>query len=308
MKMNVSSIFAVVILATVLMPNVSSAQRSRPLRVAFWNLENFFDPADDKSTAADDEFTPRGEYRWSYKRFEQKCQTIGKSIVAMELPVVVGLAEVENDGALASLCKGTALRNAQYGYVHYDSPDRRGIDCALLYKQDRFSLLEQRRFSMTDYSVDFRTRDVLMVGGVVDASDTLFVIVNHWPSQLGASEADLHRQRIADFVLNLRDSLLRTHPQSLVLVMGDFNTELAQGQGVGTYKYQGAWSWIDQILLGKEYDGLNHLKTLVATKPFSAEWLQINDDRYLGTKPFRTFLGPKYQGGVSDHLPVYRDL
>ena len=294
-------------------------------RLACWNVENLFDTCDDVLTR-DDAFTPRGENHWTWRRFVGKRDKIYKTLAAMGYPVAVGLVEVENDWVLDELCLGTPLRRLQYGYVHYDSPDPRGIDCALLFRRDRFRLLEQRPLGMSDSAAGYFTRDILLVGGRLPQGDTLDLLVNHWPSKLGGSQADSHRSRIALRLCSVMDSLHRVHPESWVVAMGDFNATPQEVQTMlqpcsgeaglhnlmenlpdscASYKYQGHWQFIDQILVCTP---VSRRRPRVDAGVFMATWLLTDDSRYMGVKPFRTYQAMVYQGGVSDHLPVYLDF
>lgn len=272
------------------------------IHVAFWNMENYFDTWHD-TLKNDYEFLPEGSYHWTPKRFYAKRNNLYKTIVAMENPIVIGLAEVENDHVLEELCQGTPLRKLGFKFVHYESPDQRGVDCALLYQSSRFKVLESQPCNMSDSTEGFFTRDILLVGGVVDSADTLFVLVNHWPSQLGGERAARHRDRISKELDRLCDSLAAAHPQATIVTMGDFNSQLAQGNGLGSYKYQGVWSWIDNIFL---YGECRCGET--PTKAYQFDWLLTEDKTYMGEKPYRAYLGVRYQGGVSDHLPVWRNI
>lgn len=297
-------------------------------RLACWNVENFFDTYDDTLTR-DEDFTPQGENHWTRKRFDRKRDKIYKTIAAMGYPAVFGLVEVENDDVLRQLCRATPLRKQHYEFVHYDSPDPRGVDCALLYRSDVFHLLEQRPLNMSDSGADFLTRDVLLVGGLFPQGDTLFVLVNHWPSKLGGPRADDHRGRIARRISVVMDSLRRAHPHAWVVAMGDFNAtphEVSRlmnrsvgeptdslcrpknhmsglSQRIASYKYQGQWEYLDQMLYFAPAD-----KSPCAGGAFEASWLLTDDPKWIGRKPFRTYQAMNYQGGVSDHLPVYMDF
>lgn len=291
-------------------------------RLAFWNVENFFDIWHD-TLKNDLAFTPSGDNHWTAKRLEDKRNKIFKVIASMEYPIVVGLAEVENDKVLRELCLGTPLRKMKYDFVHYESPDQRGVDCALLYRKDRFKVLESRPICVSDSAEGFFTRDILMVKGVTlgkKEADTCYIFVNHWPSKLGGAVADRHRLQIAQRLMNEMDSVKMICPESLVIAMGDFNVSsseeaVAEGlefrgncmndrgfyslmyqvePGMGTYKYQDSWSCIDQVFCNQDLE----------VEIFVAEGMLIEDAKYLGYKPFRTYLGMKYQGGYSDHLPV----
>lgn len=292
-------------------------QAAAPVRVAFWNVENFFYPGDDTASAYDDAYTAEGGLHWTWGRFRRKRDVIYKTIVAMGLPAVVGLAEVEDSNVLNQLCLSTPLRRIPYHYIHFDSPDRRGIDCALLYRAGAFEPFEWWASGFSD-SV-FRTRDVLVVGGRLVTGDTLYCLVNHWPSRLGGEESRRRREAIGAAVEGLADSLMGAHPSAEVVVMGDFNRELRRGEGEGSYKYEGAWEWIDHIFVfsaageGAEVEGFpfarlaSRFRRLVC-RVFAGRWLLAADERYLGLKPLRTYAGPRYVGGASDHLPVYVDL
>ena len=295
----------------------------------WWNVENLFDTRNDSLTL-DDDFTPEGSYHWTRNKFETKRNGIYKTLLLMDLPDVVGLAEVENSYVLRELCQATPLRQAHYTYVHYDSPDRRGIDVALLYRTDRFTVATSRPICVSDSTVGFFTRDILLVEGNTLAGDTLALLLNHWPSKRGGATAELHRKRIALTLRHLMDSLHTAHPAAIVLAMGDFNattdeevlsTHFGLGdscrnaEGVvdlvcqlpknwGSYKYQGQWDYIDHLLL-RLPDGssiradadlirLDHLLSDELHRP--------------GQRPHRTYQGPKYLGGLSDHLPLLLQL
>jgi len=286
--------------------------------IAFWNVENYFDNRDDPGRD-DGDFTPEGNYHWTASRYIDKRNKIYKTIAALGYPAVVGLAEVENDEVLEALCLGTPLRGKGYTAVHYESPDGRGIDCALLYRNDCFRLLESRPIGVSDTAHGFRTRDILLVVGVM-GDDTCCLLVNHWPSKAGGMKAARRRRAVARRLRSAMDSLLVAYPHALVLAMGDFNAgpdeavirrEMGFGrtgrnaegvynlmagmpEGEGTYKYQGVWAYIDQMMASRK----------LPVEVFRPDYLLIDDERYMGRKPFRTYVGIRYQGGYSDHLPI----
>ena len=287
--------------------------------VAFWNVENFFDTQHD-TLKEDMAFTPMGDNHWTAKRYADKRNKIYKMVAAMQYPAVVGLAEVENDRVLQDLCRFTPLRRYGYEFVHYESPDRRGIDCALLYRKELFKVFESRRIDVSDSAGAFFTRDILLVGGVLGKDDSCFLFVNHWPSKRNGAVAERHRMEIAHLLLSMMDSLQWEHPTSLVLAMGDFNAApeedaISKGLGFeggcrnaaglynlmckipageGSYKYKDTWSCIDQIIANRELEA----------EVLMAEFMMIDDMRYMGKKPFRTYSGIQYLGGYSDHLPI----
>lgn len=299
-----------------------SGESQTSWRAAFWNVENFFDTQHD-TLKSDDAFTPQGENHWTTKRYAEKRNKIFKMVAAMGYPTIVGLAEVENDAVLRDLCLFTPLRRFHYQFVHYESADRRGADCALLYRSDWFRPTESVAWCMSDSTEGFFTRDMLMVGGVV-GNDSCYLIVNHWPSKLGGATADRHRMRIARKLRSVMDSLQQVHPSALVLAMGDLNADrheeaisvglgFADGDinpegfyylmheiapGTGSYKYQGQWSCIDQMVANRN----------LQASVFSPNFALTADKRNMGVKPLRTYSGLQYIGGFSDHLPIVVDI
>lgn len=291
-------------------------------RIAFWNVENLFDTRHD-TLKSDEAFTPWGENHWTIKRYEDKRNKIFKVVAAMGWPAVLGMAEVENDRVLADLCKDTPLRKMGYEWVHYESPDRRGVDCAMIYRKDQFKVLSSKAICVSDSAEDFYTRDILMVHGMINCSekwDTCYLFVNHWPSKLGGVAADRHRLQIAQKLMQTMDSVRNCAEGALALAMGDLNAspdeeavykglgfgggcENALGfynltyqvpEGVGSYKYHDAWSCIDQMICNWDLE----------FEVFAPDFMLIDDQKYLGKKLFRTYQGLRYQGGYSDHLPI----
>ncbi len=300
-------------------------------RVAFWNVENFFDTRND-TLKNDDAFTPQGENHWNTKRFELKRDNIYKVIVAMGAPMVLGLAEVENKYVLEQLCRATPLRKLNYGWIHYDSPDMRGIDCALLYRKNQFKPFRSKPVNMSDSAANYFTRDVLMVGGVTATGDSLYILVCHMPSKLGGDNADRHRRRIAKTVRNIVDTVASAHPMAAVVVVGDFNADpheaefrrafgfdskgrnaegltnlmYALGEDEGSHNYGGHWSYLDQIMI--KMPGADRASVMPRAVLFRPDFMIERDERHATERPFRTYSGQKYRGGFSDHLPVYVDL
>lgn len=292
--------------------------------VAWWNVENFFDTRNDTITD-DDDFTPDGEYHWTYRKFNAKRDGIYKTLLKMDFPDVVGLGEVENAYVLRELCQGTPLRKKHYAYVHYDSPDRRGIDCALLYRRDRFTVTSSRPISLSDSATSYFTRDILLVEGVTSSGDTLCFLVNHWPSKRGGDEAEEHRMLSAATVRRLMDSLATAHPTAAVIAMGDLNASadeapLSEAMGFGdlcrnaegirnldcdlpsdwgSHKYQGQWRYIDAMFLKADDRWQTYPLQLVRF-----DHLLTQEKNAAGVRPKRTHRGPRYEGGLSDHLPL----
>ena len=299
----------------------------------FWNVENYFDTYDNPSTT-DEEFTPTGDNRWGRARFEKKRDDIAKTILLAadqygDLPALIGLAEIENAFVLQELLEETPLARTQYKYIHKDSPDSRGIDVALLYREELFTPLETKYIGFS-----FPTRDVLYTKGVVNGLDTLHIMVNHWPSKRGNEESSgRKREYVSLKVSHVVDSILLRNPAANIVLMGDFNdtpassplknlgqlTNLAKwADGAeGSYKYRESWSMIDQFLVSenliKEKSSINGkneafrpqwIYTHRNMEIFAPEALFSEDATYMGVKPKRTYSGPRYLGGISDHLPV----
>ena len=305
----------------------AEAQAPDEVSVMFYNVENLFDIRDDSLTR-DDEFLPRGTRGWTYTKFQQKLQNIYKVIAAVgewEPPVLVGLAEVENRFVLEALLRDTPLHRYRYEIVHQDSKDARGIDVALLYRSDQFELLDTQ-FIPVDLSAwgGGHTRDILYVKGTLSSGDTLHYLVNHWPSRYrGVQASNPLRLQAAQTLRAFTDSLYQHHPNSNILIAGDFNDNpeeaslqalcdnaylinVSQYAMEGTNKHQDHWNTFDQFIVSRNLMS-NHPWQIKGEKAvaYAAPWLLEEDPKYLGYKLRRTYVGFRYQGGFSDHLPVY---
>ncbi len=313
-------------------------------RVVSYNLENYFDPFNDSLTN-DDEFTPEGMYHWTWDKYKDKRNKIYKVLSAIggwELPEIVGLYEVENEFVLRDLLKSTPLKFRDYEIVHKESPDARGIDVAMLYRTDKFKLISKQFLKIIfPFDTAKKTRDILYAKGSTKDHDTLNIFVNHWPSRMGGqSESEMNRQTVAKILRSKVDSIFTSNPMSNVIIIGDFNDEpdnisitgilkaghnfdsLVPGQlynlawymkekkGMGSLKYQGEWGLIDQIIVSTSMlKKSNSIYTTIEdAKVFNADFLTVPDDAFIGVKPFRTFIGMKYNGGFSDHYPIFMDL
>ncbi|WP_318311199.1 endonuclease/exonuclease/phosphatase family protein [Flagellimonas crocea] len=299
--------------------------------IAFYNLENFFDTEDDPYLL-DDDFTPKGFRRWNKTKFWKKVKKISKAISKIGLedsphpPVLVGLAEVENKKVIQTLLQSKKLRNVDYGVIHFDSPDERGIDTALIYHKTHFTVLNTETIPLMVQNTNGErdlTRDILYVHGKLHQEE-IHVFVNHWPSRReGAEETSYKRIKAAETILRKIGSMPVDQPN--IIIMGDFNddpnsesiqTLIDTGMFInpmkkllspfrGSANYKAKWSLFDQILLSHSF--LNHRvrnHTFVEAKIFSPRFLKEWKGRYKGN-PFRTFAGKKYLGGYSDHFPVY---
>lgn len=286
------------------------------LRIVSYNVENLFHPKHDSicldSTTFiekdDYEWTPEGQRRWSYTRYYRKVENIARvltNIGEWDGVDIVGLQEVENALCVKRLCY--TLRPGEYDFVHYESPDPRGIDVALIYKKSRVDTLSSKAISIQHS--DFRTRDILYVKALVDKKDTLHLFVCHLPSQRGgAAESEWKRKIAREVLQDAIDSVYEACPNAKIIVMGDFNSEPKEDlRGVknrmkeltGTHKYQGRWSCLDHFYTSPTLDSLSRVEI------YNAAWIQEPDEKYLGLRPKRTYNGFRYQkDGFSDHLPI----
>lgn len=310
---------------------LTSCSQERSSCIMFYNAENFFDTEDDPETQ-DDEYTPQGVKAWSYSRYKRKCDNLARLITALggyELPVLIGLCEVENRAVLYDLLHHRLLNRKEYRVIHRDSPDRRGIDVAVLYDPGHFMLLHKVWLRLScSFDADFRTREILYVKGVLNERDTLHVFFNHWPSRWGGVAGSKPKRICA--ARRLRecvDSLFKAERDPGIIIMGDFNDNPSDtsvyhilgagrpGQGKlhnlafdfeGTLKYQADWETFDQVIVSDAvYYGDEEGLKIRECAAFRADFLLMKDEKYLGKKLFRTYLGPQYKGGFSDHLPVY---
>jgi hypothetical protein len=316
----------------------------------WYNVENLFDPFDDSLTL-DEEFLPGGLRQWNWNRFRIKVERICKVIAGVggwSPPEIVALAEVENSFVLSWLCRESPLLKYGYRWIHSESPDPRGIDIALLYLPAAFRPLEHC-FHPVDISADTGdgTRDILHVRGVVFETDTIHILLNHWPSRWeGKLETDFRRRIAAQRCRFLIDSITRAETGPAILVSGDFNDEqsdpsIRQVLGVqacgnssacipdtclyslsgwrgmqagGSLKYRGRWYLFDQVfvsgsLLAGGRGNSSGISVLCGgMKVYRPDFLLEKDIQWTGTRPFRTWNGYSYTGGFSDHLPVYVDL
>ena len=294
------------------------------LQVMFWNVENFFDWRNDSTTVSDAEFSAAGERHWTWKRFQAKAKAFAKALFWVEaetgrLPDVIGLEEVENTFVLRQVLQKTALRKLDYKYVHYDSPDRRGIDVALLYRSSRLELLDSRPCHLYAADTVMATRDILLCVFQKDSAKVA-VLVNHHPSKYGGAAESEPRRRIAVERLRFLADSLADIGIDRIIAGGDFNDtpdnpvfrrlepalvpmhmDLFR-RGLGTIKYDGKWDLIDHIYVSPALVPLAWMQILRI--PF----LLTRDTVHSGEKPLRTYTGPRHTGGVSDHLPVLLEV
>ncbi len=316
--------------------------------VVFWNLENFFDTRFEPGSE-DGEFSSMGERRWGWRRFAKKRDGIAKVLIDIGsrngpspgFPTLAGFAEVENRYVLNQLIYETPLAFAGYRIIHRDSPDRRGIDVALLYRKEYYKPIKNSYIDISKHIAtqvagstvtgkesirdeSYNTREILYSKGVINELDTIHVLVNHWPSKYGGEKASApYRKAAADALKRVCDSILSRNIRANLLIMGDFNdtpeSNVIKGfveevglinpyteKGRGTIKYEGGWEQIDMFIISENLtDGSEPISTgRECFDIFNAGYLLERDRNYTGKRPKRTYLGPRYNGGLSDHLPI----
>jgi len=312
--------------------------------VTFYNLENLFDTEDDPLTF-DNDRTPQGKDHWTEAIYQAKLNNmaqviseIGKEFTG-NAPVLVGLCEIENRKVLEDLLDQNWLADTDYGILHFDSPDRRGIDVALLYQKNVFTpsfyyTYELKIYDNNDSSKRVFTRDQLLVSGYLDG-EKIHLIVNHWPSRRGG-EANSRHKRLKAAKLNKKiiDSLFSEDPYAKIITMGDLNddptspsvkvvlkTELKKEntslgrlynpmealykRGIGSLAWRDGWNLFDQMIISseltkKDYSSYRFYKAGV----FNKNYLATSRGKYKGY-PFRSFTDGEFTGGYSDHFPVY---
>lgn len=311
--------------------------------IAFYNTENLFDTIHNPHKF-DEEFTPDSERRWNTKKYHDKIgriaqviSTIGIDDHQKNLPTLIGLCEVENRSVLQDLISHTRLKSAEYQIEHFESPDSRGIDVALIYQKEFFSVLNASKHPLKLFSKEgksMHTRDQLLVTGLLE-DELVHILVNHWPSRYGGVKKS-EPARIAAAQLNRRlvDSLLVLNPLAKIITMGDFNDspqnesikdilkttpnpKLAKNgilynpmyalakKGLGTLAYDDSWELFDQIIISesfitKQYTQWQFRNIRIANMPFLIQ----STGKYKGY-PLRS---TNQSAGYSDHFPVYITL
>lgn len=312
------------------------------LSVGFYNVENLFDTIN-QPDVIDEEFTPDGLNKWNTERYNQKLENLAYVISQVGSkggPEILGLAEVENRGVVEDLINMPRLKDKGYGIAHFDSPDRRGVDVALIYAKNVFHLTESHPHPVILPS-GYPTRDVLRASGYIDG-ELFHFLVAHWSSRSGGEAKSMpNRLASARVMRQVSDSLLAVNKDAKVVLMGDFNDDpvsksVRDGlkikgstrnlkyddlftpmlklykEGVGTLAYRDVWNLFDILvvngnLVGKDLETFKIYtdpKTKNSAYVFNKEFLLQRDGPYKNY-PFRTIVGGEYQGGYSDHFPVY---
>ena len=325
----------------------SIAQEKRNFKIhtiAFYNVENLFDTINDVNK--NDEASPIMEIKFNRSEIYNKKVNNMASVIAdigtdlvKKSPSIVGLCEVENRNVIEDLLKDKNLKDKNYEIIHYDSPDERGIDVAMIYNEDVFKITSTKSHELIIYdnksSKRNYTRDQLVVSGLLEG-ELIHLIVNHWPSRSGGEERSrAGRMAAAELNKKIIDSLQGKYKDAKIITMGDFNDDphddsmkkilnakkhikdvkengiynpmetILSDQGIGTNAYRDVWQLFDQILvskpfLNKNYNSYQFYKAGV----FNKSYLINKSGRYKGY-PFRSFSWGSFTGGYSDHLPPY---
>lgn len=337
------SLLRLFILTITLFPLLLSAQELKVGAIGFYNFENLFDTIDQEGVN-DFEFTPAGDLGYDHQMYYDKLKKLAKVVGEMATDItpdglsMLGVAEIENRSVLEDIIRQPAIADRNYQIVHFDSPDRRGIDVGLLYQSKYFTLDTARYLRLNDlYYADgdtVFTRDILWASGEYDG-ERLHVFVNHWPSRRGGEAASAPLRKAAALRFRtVADSVQAAEPYAKIVMMGDLNDDptspsvakvigakmdakkvKADGyynpmaalyrKGLGSNAYRDKWSLFDQIILNdelvkKDVRGWRYFQTQI----YNPAYMYQKTGRYRGY-PFRAFVGGNYMGGYSDHFPVY---
>lgn len=312
---------------------------SKNYRIGFYNVENLFDTLDNPDKL-DDDFTPSGRLEWNTKRYFNKLENLDKVVAGMGYPTLLGLCEVENQAVLQDFSSKTGLAKHNYGIVHYESPDKRGIDCALLYQKKYFEVLASDKIRIEfpeEVEKDYTSRDIIYTKGLFLNNFTVHIFVNHWPSRRGGlKNSEPKRLLVAEHLKKAVDKIFAEDPNANIVILGDMNDEPDNNsvlntlnataledqpiqarlyncmakldqQNKGTYNYRGNWNLLDNIITSANLvDPKSKINVLKPTI-YREAWMMYENPKY-GATPNRTYGGPNYYGGYSDHLPVYIDI
>lgn len=317
-------------------------KKGKAFTLAFYNVENLFDTQDDPAID-DQEFLPEGKNKWDGAKLNTKLKNLSQVIAQLgdeDGPEMIGLAEIENEEVLKQLATHPSLKKHGYAWVHHNSPDERGIDVALLYKKKSFFPLYTHAYPV-QLPGDDKTRDVLLVKGLVGKDHELTVIVNHWPSRSGGqAESDPDRRAAATVVRTIVDSIGAIDPFAAVVIVGDFNDDpkdpsmhqvlkagkdtleakgtllynpmfaLHNPDNYGSLMYRMKWNLFDQVIVNKTLLAADSPVRYVfgSAAVYHPDWMAEKEGDYKGA-PLRSYLkGEFHPEGYSDHFPVYIQL
>lgn len=348
-KIHMTRLSRVLIIATAILLFAINSLSSQPRRypVAFYNLENLFDTIDTPNVV-DEEFTPSGPYQWGSQRYYKKLSNIEEVFYRLSqatgsFPAVIGMSELENRNVLEDIVSLPKLVKANYQIVHYDSPDVRGVDVALIYRPSVFNYEGSSSLRVkVEGRPDFKTRDILMTWGTIDG-EKFYFFVCHWPSRRGGEQtSEPLRCAAAKVARDAIDSVVKIDPKASFILMGDLNDDPvnrsiyevlgAKGKmseaknpgdmfnpfhamfkaGYGSLAYQDSWNLFDNITVSYNLINNPKQKVVLAKSDNNKFWGNIFNRSFLTQQsgqyknyPLRTFVGTNFQGGYSDHFPVF---
>ncbi len=321
---------------------IISAQKAdylKPARVIFYNAENLFDTINDRDIN-DEDFLPEGKLKWNTKKYQTKLSRLARVISTMldtVQPLVIGLCEIENKKVLDDLIEQPVLKKFKFGIVHHNSPDERGIDCALLYNKSVVEPVFDATLPVNfPYETKDKTRDILYFKAFMGDEYSIYFFVNHWPSRRGGQEESEKKRIAASNALKAKiENLYLGEPYARVVIMGDFNDnptdqsiihlltsdKKSKTQPLSnlmlplftnkefTLKFGNETDVFDQFIVSKNLldDKSKYMVHNSKAKIFSPEWLLFNHPKN-GVIPNRTFANGRWTAGYSDHLPVYFDI
>lgn len=332
---------------TLILSAIAFAFAQQPRVIAFYNLENLFDTINDPEKL-DEEFLPDGARKWNTVKYYKKLDNLDKALFHLaadagnQFPAVIGISEIENRTVVEDLIARYRLSHANYRIVHYDSPDRRGVDCAFLYRPDLFKIEGSRPvpFYMKELP-NMKTRDLVTMWGTIDG-DPFYFVVCHWPSRLGGKEASSpKREAAAAICRRLADSVRQANPLTKIVIMGDLNDdatdksvvevlgakakikELKENDlynpfidllkaGYGTLAYGDSWNLFDNIIMSSNLATGSTGELKLTRKQgskfygtiFAPSFMIQKEGKFKGY-PLRTYSGGDFKNGFSDHFPVY---
>ena len=344
MKLHILNSIAFLLIMTTLH---CQTNRYKIRTVAFYNVENLFDTIDDPDIL-DDDYTKEGKNNYTSSDYHRKIENIAYVVakigagLSKTSPAILGLAEIENHGVLEDLIRSEHIKPYQYQIIHFDSPDRRGIDVALIYQEKLFKPTHQENVELRiwdEKGIRIFTRDLLWVSGIMD-DEVIHIIVNHWPSRRGGrSRSDPKRMKAAFTVRQIIGRIYKEQPRAKIIIMGDFNDDpfnksLTKGliensendqttitqlfnpmevmykKGYNTLAYRDGLNLFDQVIMSiyllREEPSVNGL-TFLKAGIYNPEFMTTQSGKYKGY-PYRSFNNNKYVGGFSDHYPVYVHL
>lgn len=323
-----------------LLTSYSAPLLAQKLTVAHYNVENLFDTINDPAIN-DEEFLPGTEKKWNSERYFKKLDQLAEVISSLNSgkgPDFLGLCEVENKGVVADLALQKRLKKQKYQYIHYDSPDGRGIDVAFMYRKGLLKNVSSRSAFLADpENPDFRTRDILVVNGTLKNDQQAYFLVNHWPSRVGGQEKSQPKRMLAArLARNIYDSIRAVQPKAAVFILGDLNDEATDisiyevlrtdsnttgtgdlfnpfyqlaRKGDGSIVYQKKYQLIDHIIVSNNTLGASAKVRFVegSAGVHKPDFLRETNEKYKGN-PWRTYAGNNYLGGYSDHFAVYLQI